>query len=345
MAAAGSGHDGSPHGKTGIVVPSAFRVLLNPLYDAYLEAADALAADDLAAARAALEKIPPAVTGIDPSALDEAGKKHWKQASDGVVFAAYEAGEATKRDDARRHFGELSRAVTGLIETFGHALPSPLYRVYCPMALDAKGADWLQTSEQIRNPYYGPAMLGCGDRVATYESQAPLDVPDEFRRQLGGVYEAYLQLQTALASDRQKEAKAAMGQLQAAVAAPDAGLLEGRTLHAWQAARTELSRAFEGNWKSADMERLRKRFEPVSNTVLTVVEDFGHTAAVTFYRAFCPMAFKNKGAAWLQAGDRIANPYFGHKMLRCGEIQRTFRPAVLAAGHHHQEEGPHDHQE
>jgi Cu(I)/Ag(I) efflux system membrane fusion protein len=36
---------------------------------------------------------------------------------------------------------------------------------------------------------------------------------------------------------------------------------------------------------------------------------------------YCSMAFGNKGAAWLQPGDQIRNPYFGRKMLRCGEIR------------------------
>lgn len=32
---------------------------------------------------------------------------------------------------------------------------------YCPMA----PGFWIQTAEGVRNPYYGPAMLKCGDKV------------------------------------------------------------------------------------------------------------------------------------------------------------------------------------
>lgn len=38
--------------------------------------------------------------------------------------------------------------------------------------------------------------------------------------------------------------------------------------------------------------------------------------------AFCPMAFDNSGASWLQTGKVINNPYFGASMLRCGTIKR-----------------------
>jgi Cu(I)/Ag(I) efflux system membrane fusion protein len=30
------------------------------------------------------------------------------------------------------------------------------------MAFDNKGADWLQTDEDTRNPYFGASMLKCG---------------------------------------------------------------------------------------------------------------------------------------------------------------------------------------
>ncbi len=39
------------------------------------------------------------------------------------------------------------------------------------------------------------------------------------------------------------------------------------------------------------------------------------------YKQFCPMAFNNKGAYWLSDEDEIRNPYFGKKMLECGEVQ------------------------
>ena len=55
------------------------------------------------------------------------------------------------------------------------------------------------------------------------------------------------------------------------------------------------------------------------------------------------MAFDDKGAAWLQAGETIANPYFGASMLRCGVVRRSFAGASAAedehAGHDHGEDG------
>lgn len=40
-----------------------------------------------------------------------------------------------------------------------------LYVQFCPMANDNQGAKWLSTESEIRNPYYGDAMLSCGSIV------------------------------------------------------------------------------------------------------------------------------------------------------------------------------------
>lgn len=42
------------------------------------------------------------------------------------------------------------------------------------------------------------------------------------------------------------------------------------------------------------------------------------------YLAFCPMAADNTGAFWLAGEKEIRNPYFGEKMLKCGEVKETF---------------------
>ncbi len=179
-------------------------------------------------------------------------------------------------------------------------------------------------------------------------SPAPLEVPPAFHGQLAAVYDAYLALQTALADDRLDDAGRALVALGQTVGRIDPSMLEGRSLRAWQSAVAEIEPALESHSQAADLDQLRERFEPISEALLRVVDSFGHTRNAALHRAFCPMAFDNKGAAWLQAGEKIANPYFGHKMLRCGEIQREFPPVGSALreddrAQHAREEGAHDH--
>ncbi len=49
------------------------------------------------------------------------------------------------------------------------SVSSKLYVQFCPMANNNKGAKWLSTEEQIRNPFYGDVMLTCGSVVDILE--------------------------------------------------------------------------------------------------------------------------------------------------------------------------------
>ncbi|MBU1107995.1 MAG: efflux RND transporter periplasmic adaptor subunit [Candidatus Riflebacteria bacterium] len=43
---------------------------------------------------------------------------------------------------------------------------------------------------------------------------------------------------------------------------------------------------------------------------------------------FCPMAFDNKGAIWLQSAPQLANPYFGKMMLKCGSTKKIWNKEI-----------------
>jgi hypothetical protein len=43
------------------------------------------------------------------------------------------------------------------------------------------------------------------------------------------------------------------------------------------------------------------------------------------YYQFCPMANDGKGAHWLSKENAIKNPYYGSKMLKCGEVVETIK--------------------
>ncbi|MCU0356648.1 MAG: DUF3347 domain-containing protein [Cyclobacteriaceae bacterium] len=37
-----------------------------------------------------------------------------------------------------------------------------VYKQFCPMAFDDKGAFWLSSEKKVMNPYFGASMLRCG---------------------------------------------------------------------------------------------------------------------------------------------------------------------------------------
>jgi len=74
----------------------------------------------------------------------------------------------------------------------------------------------------------------------------------------------------------------------------------------------------------ADLAAARAAFEELSGVGVSLVRRFGHARPGELVEVFCPKAFENRGATWLQEGEKIRNPYFGPAMPDCGEIRDRF---------------------
>jgi hypothetical protein len=77
-------------------------------------------------------------------------------------------------------------------------------------------------------------------------------------------------------------------------------------------------------YKDETCEIKRIRFEKVSNGIIELVKSIA-LKNNTIYRQYCPMALNDKGAYWLSNSAEIRNPYFGKKMLECGEVVETIQ--------------------
>lgn len=61
-------------------------------------------------------------------------------------------------EEARKHFKQLSDIAIPIAKR-----EKTMHVAHCPMAMNGKGADWLQKSDdEIRNPYMGAKMPHCG---------------------------------------------------------------------------------------------------------------------------------------------------------------------------------------
>ena len=67
-------------------------------------------------------------------------------------------------------------------------------------------------------------------------------------------------------------------------------------------------------------EKQRASFETISNNIYAMLKA-ANTKNAGVYHEYCPMAFNDKGAFWLSDDFEIKNPYFGKKMLECGEVK------------------------
>jgi len=60
----------------------------------------------------------------------------------------------------------------------------------------------------------------------------------------------------------------------------------------------------------------------LSNELIALIKKEGMKSG-ELYVDFCPMALNDAGANWISNHKEISNPYFGKKMLDCGEVKET----------------------
>ena len=68
-------------------------------------------------------------------------------------------------------FKKLSIALITVLREHPDVLENQLMVMHCPMADENRGADWLQASDPLKNPYYGAMMLTCGETTETLGSK------------------------------------------------------------------------------------------------------------------------------------------------------------------------------
>jgi len=71
--------------------------------------------------------------------------------------------------------------------------------------------------------------------------------------------------------------------------------------------------------KDESCERQRLAFGTLSSAMYGLLKNVDLKNA-RVYQEYSPMAFNEKGAHWLSDDSDIKNPYFGKKMLECGEV-------------------------
>jgi Cu(I)/Ag(I) efflux system membrane fusion protein len=330
-------------------VPAAFRAQLLGLWDSYQSAQRALADDDPDRARSAVDRAGGSVEQIDMSLLEGAALDAWETARGELLEAIDHLEEADDLDAIRSGFGRWSATMPVVVSSFG--LPEsagPIHQHFCAMAFDNRGAAWLQAGGEVRNPYFGAEMLACAtDTEVIWDGPPdggggpglPVEAPPGFLEQIGILWDAYLDAQGALASDDEDRAEAAARSLGEALENVDSTALEGEALDAWHREHVNLREAI-GRMTAADgLEPIRAGFALLSEEMPVILEAFAPEIGGDVYRMHCPMAFDGRGAAWLQAGERPRNPYYGATMLRCvDEVTRVAlggSTGLAGEGHDH----------
>jgi hypothetical protein len=120
------------------------------IYESYLEMKDALVASDLNKTQMAAKQI--------RASLESIGQKEGSEVIQKDVDLIANASDIEKQREA---FYSLSRTIYALTKSV-KPVDAEIYKQFCPMAFNDKGAFWLSKDKDIKNPYFGDKMLTCG---------------------------------------------------------------------------------------------------------------------------------------------------------------------------------------
>lgn len=158
------------------------------------------------------------------------------------------------------------------------------------------------------------------------QSDFAAEVPASFGQELQPLMAGYLEMTTALADDDVDGAFAGLKTLHDELLEIGQHRLESAAHAAWMERYDRLHQLTHEATEAEDVEGLRDHLQELTREMEIIVIDFGAGQFPVLYRMYCPMAFDDQGATWLQDHDAVENPYFGEMMFRCGESLTTLGP-------------------
>ena len=188
----------------------------------------------------------------------------------------------------------------------------------------------LQGKKSMMNKKGSIAMTGHEEHVAmngsvnkdTKNNSVRLEVSKEFQKQFNEVFIKYIALKDAFVKEESNNIISQSEKIGAILSKVDIKLLENKEAQTfWMSLEKQLRVAVSSILKTTVIKEQRNHFKQVSASLIEALQVFGVNEKV--FVAFCPMADSNKGAYWLSIEKKVINPYFGNKMLTCGEVKQV----------------------
>ena len=191
----------------------------------------------------------------------------------------------------------------------------------------------LQGKKSMMNKEGGKVMTGHEGHLGMDKTSSKADKIDnninermqvsiDFQNQLKTVFNDYIKLKDALVKDDSNVVIIESKRLLDNLSKVDMKLLENKKAHNhWMSLEKEIKISATLISKKSNIKEQRNHFKYLSAQLTNAIEVFSINEKV--YHQFCPMADNNKGAYWLSKEEKVINPYFGKKMLTCGEVKQV----------------------
>tara|TARA_R110001592_G_scaffold209814_4_gene461050 strand:- start:1258 stop:3003 length:1746 start_codon:yes stop_codon:yes gene_type:complete len=147
-----------------------FKQQLGDIVAAYIKLKNALVDDNSSLAQQEAKKLTYNLENTDMSLLHGDAHTIWMKFLKTLQEAANKTQNSKDIGVQRDAFLVLGKKLSEAITTLGVETEKkqPLYLEFCPMAHNNEGGYWLSYDKEIKNPYFGKAMLTCGEVKAIY---------------------------------------------------------------------------------------------------------------------------------------------------------------------------------
>ncbi|MCA0933912.1 efflux RND transporter periplasmic adaptor subunit [Lutimonas saemankumensis] len=145
-----------------LIVSEKFQEQLKIVFNEYIHLKDALVKEDSKSTSASASTLLNNLSEVDMKLLsDNKAHNHWMSIEGDIKSSATPISMSSNIKEQREHFKLLSSHLINAVQLFG--INEKIYVEFCPMADNNNGAYWLSKEEKVINPYFGEAMLTCGE--------------------------------------------------------------------------------------------------------------------------------------------------------------------------------------
>ncbi len=145
-----------------MVFPDSFKKEFKSVLPSYFSIKNALVLGNATEVSEYSKNLVESLVSINESDLNNMGKLHFSRLEELLGKVASSEDLKYQRDI----FIELNENMVPIVMNIG-GMENPVYIQKCPMANNNKGAFWISSEKEIRNPYYGEQMMTCGSIIDT----------------------------------------------------------------------------------------------------------------------------------------------------------------------------------
>ena len=148
-------------------VDNSVRKQLNKVLNHYFDVKNALVATNSKNAALKASNFLKILAEVETAKMTTDQQNYFSKLAEQLKTNANQIAQTTDVEAQRTEFENFSAAMYLLAKSFRNNNIS-VYKQFCPMAFNDKGAYWLSEKPDVLNPYFGNKMLRCGSVTETF---------------------------------------------------------------------------------------------------------------------------------------------------------------------------------